>query len=788
MRVRIRAVVLAVVLSIPPAAGAFSVGVAGAAGAPAPVGATAAAAVAGPSYIPLSPTRVTDTRAGAQTVDGIGAGTGALGARATRRLPVGGRAGVAADAVAVALNVTADGPTANTFLTVFPADTARPLASNLNVPAGATIANLVIAKVGTAGQLDFYNDVGSVHLVADVVGYFPAGTALSAFAPTRYLDTRPAPFGQTFDGTAQRGGAVGPNGTLNLQITGRGTPAIPATAGSVILNVTATEATSGTFVTVYPTGSTKPLASNLNVRPGVDVPNLVIAKVGTGGSISLFNEKGSTHLVADVVGWLPVDATAFTGVVPARLLDTRPTGTTIDGTHRATGAVAADTSTSLVVTNRGGVPATGVGAVVLNVTASQPTAPTYVTAFPSGEARPLASNLNLLPGTDVPNLVIAKVGADGRVLLYNDKGATHLIADVVGWFPAVDSPVRTWGCPEWDTAACAVTPVRTAPTNVDGFLFANRPTALATGSNHSLAVLADGGVVAWGDNTSGQLGSGTTVATANPTRVTGLGAGSGVAQVAAGRGISVARRADGTVLTWGLASRTPVAVTFPGSTSAATAVFAAENRAGAILADGSLWAWQDNQTAATMVATAGVRSVASGIGHVLILMSDGGVFSFGTNTRGQLGDGTTTSRLDPLTSGFAAVSGLGAGSGVVAVAAGGASSYALRADGSVLAWGDGTRGQLGGGAAVATPVTTPTAVATLAAGSGVTVIAAGDNHAVALRADGSVLAWGDGTRGQLGGGTVVAAPVATPTAVPSLAAGSGVTAIVASGQHTVVLR
>src|SRR5262249_10516485 len=147
-----------------------------------------------------------------------------------------------------------------------------------------------------------------------------------------------------------------------------------------------------------------------------------------------------------------------------------------------------------------GVPATGVGAVVLNVTASQPTEPTFVTVYPSGESRPLASNLNLVPGTDVPNLVIAKVGADGRVFLYNDRGATHLVADVVGWFPKVDSPVRTWGCPEWDTTTCIWTPVRPVPTDLDGFSPNNRPAAVATGANHSLAVLADGTVVAWGDN------------------------------------------------------------------------------------------------------------------------------------------------------------------------------------------------------------------------------------------------------------------------------------------------
>jgi hypothetical protein len=80
------------------------------------------------------------------------------------------------------------------------------------------------------------------------------------------------------------------------------------------------------------------------------------------------------------------------------------------------------------------VPASGVSAVVLNVTATAPTSTTWVTVWPSGQPRPDASNLNVLAGQSRPNLVVARVGAGGRVSLYNAFGSTHLIADVVGWF------------------------------------------------------------------------------------------------------------------------------------------------------------------------------------------------------------------------------------------------------------------------------------------------------------------------------------------------------------------
>ena len=82
------------------------------------------------------------------------------------------------------------------------------------------------------------------------------------------------------------------------------------------------------------------------------------------------------------------------------------------------------------------MPSSGVGAVVLNLTGTGPTAGTYVTAYPAGQSLPTASNLNLGIGQTAPNLVIVKVGTGGKISLYNAAGSTHLIADVAGWMPA----------------------------------------------------------------------------------------------------------------------------------------------------------------------------------------------------------------------------------------------------------------------------------------------------------------------------------------------------------------
>ena len=123
----------------------------------------------------------------------------------------------------------------------------------------------------------------------------------------------------------------------------------------------------------------------------------------------------------------------FESLVPARLFDTR------DGTGPPVGTVPGGATVELQVAGRGGVPAVGAGAVVLNVTAVTPAASGFVTVFPTGAARPVASNLNFVGGQVVPNLVVAKLGVGGKVSLYNAPGSgpIHLVADVAGWFPEV---------------------------------------------------------------------------------------------------------------------------------------------------------------------------------------------------------------------------------------------------------------------------------------------------------------------------------------------------------------
>jgi hypothetical protein len=376
------------------------------------------------TFHPLTPTRILDTR------DGTGGLSGPLGPGSTASVAVAGRGGVPATGVgAVALNVTVTQPSAEGYLSLYPTGEPRPLAANLNFTPAKTVPNLVVVKLGSGGSVDVFNPAGTTHVVYDVAGWFstdptaPDGR-FTALSPARILDTR--------DGTGGSSLRLGPGASLDLQVGGRG--GVPATgAAAVALNVAVTSTTAPSFLTVFPTGTPRPLAANLNWVAADTVSNRVLARLGPGGRISLYNSAGQADVVVDVGGWFadasaPVSAGgAYVALSPARILDTRT------GAGGVTGPLAPAATVDVVATGRGGIPAAGVTAVVLNVTVVGPAGAGYLTAFPSATPRPLASDLNYAPGETRPNLVVVKVGAGGKVALFTLAG-THVVVDVAGYF------------------------------------------------------------------------------------------------------------------------------------------------------------------------------------------------------------------------------------------------------------------------------------------------------------------------------------------------------------------
>ena len=476
-------------------------------------------------YRPLTPARLLDTRPGYATVDGIGSPGQPVGPESTLQLTVLGRAGVPSDGVSsVVLNVTVTNPTDSSYLTVWPTGSPRPTASNVNFVAGQTVPNLVVAEVGRGGTVNIFNFGGNVDVVADIAGYFPDTDDFVPVVPARVLETRRG--FKTIDGVAQRGLPLSPIDTLNVPMLGRG--GVPTRGvDSVVLNVTVTNVTAPSYLTVWPTGSPRPTASNLNMAPGDTVPNLVIAKLGTGGQVSLFNATSAVDVIADVAGYFPTDG-AYVSLVPARILETRPGQQVVAGGTLTGTPIGEHQTLDLPVLGIGGVPAEAVSAVVLNVTAISPTAPSYITVWPTGAQRPTASNLNVgYAGQVVPNLVVAKVGADGRVSIYNDSGSTDMVVDVAGYFNAETGFLRDIAVTDRSTCALGelgsidcwgehtqdygYTPragnIDVAPHEL-GII--DDAVEMAVGSGSACALRSTDRVWCWGANSLGQLGDGTT--------------------------------------------------------------------------------------------------------------------------------------------------------------------------------------------------------------------------------------------------------------------------------------
>jgi len=245
-------------------------------------------------YNPLTPARIMDTRFG------LGVRKGSVGPGETVTLNVFAPGGVQAGAgvSAVVLNVTVTSPTDQSYLTVFPADASqRPTASNLNFSAGQTVPNRVMVKVGAGGLVSFFNAAGSVQVIADIGGWFTdatssaGGTRFSGIIPTRLLDTRDPAIGPMIGGQTY---------TFQL-LNGNGMPVTDVSA--VVFNVTATNPSTGSYVTLWPDGVPQPPVSDLNFTAGQTVPNLVVVKLGYSATVDVYDALGQTDLIIDLVGF-----------------------------------------------------------------------------------------------------------------------------------------------------------------------------------------------------------------------------------------------------------------------------------------------------------------------------------------------------------------------------------------------------------------------------------------------------------------------------------------------------
>lgn len=281
---------------------------------------------------------------------------------------------------------------------------------------GAVSAAALLAGMANANAAPSPSDSGDRRAVeveanraAARAAVDPIASEFTPVTPARVLDTR--------NGT----GPAGPGGTVTVDLSGT----VPANATAVVLNVTGTAPTANTFVTVYPGGESRPFASSLNLVPNQTRANQVTVGLNADRTVSLFNNAGFTHLLADVSGYY-VDGTAsrYNTVQPGRVLDTRghlPIGPW--QVRQISFPWLPDSAT----------------AVTLNLTAMSATTQTYVMAHPAGSSTlPVASTLNIGPGEVVPNQVTVRLGTNKTVDIFNANGLVHVVADMVGYY-ATDS-------------------------------------------------------------------------------------------------------------------------------------------------------------------------------------------------------------------------------------------------------------------------------------------------------------------------------------------------------------
>ncbi|MDQ2846866.1 MAG: transglycosylase SLT domain-containing protein [Actinomycetota bacterium] len=196
--------------------------------------------------------------------------------------------------------MTATAPTAAGYLTMYPDGKVRPAGSNLNFRAGQTVPNLVVVPVASDGRIQVFNGSGgTVHVVADVAGYYLAGAptvkgAFQELSPTRLLDTR--------SGLGAARSPVSRNDALALQVTSAG-GILGRGISAIALNVTVTNARGTGWMAAYPSGQRQPQTSNLQFVPGQTVANLVVVPVGADGKVVLANgSSGAVDVIADIVG------------------------------------------------------------------------------------------------------------------------------------------------------------------------------------------------------------------------------------------------------------------------------------------------------------------------------------------------------------------------------------------------------------------------------------------------------------------------------------------------------
>ena len=260
----------------------------------------------------------------------------------------------------------------------------------------------------------------------------PDATAETVAAPGEYKTLPLTRIMDTRSGLGGRTGALLGGQTVNLTVLGVG--GVPTTGvQAVALSIDAVTPTASGWLTAWPAGQARPLAATVGAHTQGSSSSLTVIPTGTNGQVSIYLNTGSANILVEVAGYVTSTAatsaaTTFVPLTPARVFDTR------NGTGGITGTVGAGATVSFAVTGVGGVPATGVTAVAINIGATGATADAFIKAWPAGATAPAPQVMYSVTEGSSQTMAIVPVGTGGKISLYNSTGTVYLFGDVLGYY------------------------------------------------------------------------------------------------------------------------------------------------------------------------------------------------------------------------------------------------------------------------------------------------------------------------------------------------------------------
>lgn len=361
-------------------------------------------------FVTVTPCRLVDTRSSGGPIPGNSSRDFAV--------PQLGGCNIPSTAVAYSLNVTVVPQGRLGYLTIWPTSQYQPVVSTMNSPDGRNKANAAIVQGGLAGSVSVYVR-NTTNLILDIDGYFApsSGSTLEFFslAPCRVLDTR-RPTG-SLGGPNLIGGQERAFPVLASDCN------IPTSAKAYSMNFTV-QPVSGPlgFLTVWPTGQTRPQVSTLNNPTATTVANAAIVQAGDGGQISVYANQ-DTKLIGDIDGYFAAAGQGGMSLYPTppcRVLDTRSAGGPFTGEH------------TVIVAGSPCSPPVAAQAYVFNATVVPSGFLGYLTLWPDGEQQPMVSTLNAQDGLITSNMAIVPTN-NGNIDAYA-SGLTQLILDISSYF------------------------------------------------------------------------------------------------------------------------------------------------------------------------------------------------------------------------------------------------------------------------------------------------------------------------------------------------------------------